>query len=81
MKTRIQIRFKKPFKQLWMDGTHSVDELQDFLIVTGLDAFTAIDVWVGVASMRACGKGLRTQSQMQEIAYVQGWTARTDTPT
>jgi hypothetical protein len=81
MNTRIQIRFKKPFRQLWMDGTHSFDELQDFFIVTGLDAFTAIDVWVGVASMRACGKGLQTQSQMQEIAYVQGRTVSIDTPT
>jgi hypothetical protein len=74
MTARIQIRFKKPFRQLWMDGTHSLDELRDFLIVTGLDAFTTIKVWVGVASMRACGKGLRTPSQMQEIAYVQGRT-------
>ena len=74
MTTRIQIRFKKPFRQLWMDGTHSFDELQDFLIVTGLDAFTTIEAWVGVASMRACGKGLRTPFQMQDVAYVQGRT-------
>ena len=77
--TRIQIRFKKPFRQLWMDGTHSFDELQDFLIVTGLDAFTAIDVWVGIASMRACGKGLQTPSQMQETASVQCLISSVDT--
>ena len=68
LNTRIQINFRREYKQLWMDGTHSFDELQHFLSVTSLDSFTTLDMWVGVASMGARGKGLRTSAEVEELA-------------
>jgi hypothetical protein len=67
LSSRIQIRFKREYKQLWTDGTHSFDQLQHFLTATGLDSFTTLDVWVGIASLGAMGKGLRTPSEIQEL--------------
>lgn len=60
---RIQIRFKREYKQLWMDGTHSFDELQHFLTATGLVSFNTLDVWVGIASLGAAGKDLRVVAE------------------
>ncbi|KAH6621829.1 hypothetical protein C7974DRAFT_211752 [Boeremia exigua] len=67
MAMRVQIRFKRDYKKLWMDGTHSFDELQHFLSLTGLNQCTSFDVWVGIASMCARGKGLCTPTETQEV--------------
>lgn len=64
---RIQIRFKRENKQLWMDDTQSFDELQQFLTTTGLVRFKTLDVWVGVASLGAVGKGLRISTETQKL--------------
>ncbi|KAJ4384923.1 hypothetical protein N0V86_000527 [Didymella sp. IMI 355093] len=76
LSSRIQIRFKREYKQLWMDGTHSFDQLQHFLTATGLMSLTTLDVWVGIASLGAMGKGLRTPSEIQEL----GWLMDRGTP-
>ena len=71
---RLQIRFTNEFKQLWMDGTHSFDELQTFLVKTGLDRLNEMDVQVGLTTMKnkGRGRGLRTKEEQQEINWLLG---------
>jgi hypothetical protein len=64
---RIQIRFKRENKQLWMDDTQSFDELQQFLTATVLVRFKTLDVWVCVASLGAVAKGLRISTETQKL--------------
>lgn len=39
LNTRIQFRSKQNYKQLWVDETHSFDQLQHFRYGTDLNAF------------------------------------------
>ncbi|KAF1849029.1 uncharacterized protein K460DRAFT_279200 [Cucurbitaria berberidis CBS 394.84] len=70
----IQVEFSKQSKQKWMEGTHSLNDLQTFLAETGLDGLTTVDVRVGLTSMRneKRGKGLQTQEERDVIDWLLG---------
>jgi hypothetical protein len=70
----LHITFAQNHKQLWMDGTHSFEELQMLLVETGLNGLTTMDVQVGLISMknRGWGKGLRTREEQQAVDWLLG---------
>ena len=70
----LQITFTKEHEQLWMTGTHSFPELQAFLSETGLDGMKAMDVRVGLTTMKnkGRGRGLRTKEEQHEINWLLG---------
>jgi hypothetical protein len=55
-----------------MHGTHSFKELDAFLKETALGDFMGPYVQVGLASMTARGKGLRTTKQREEVDWLLG---------
>jgi hypothetical protein len=53
----LHVVFSNEHKQLWMDGTHSFHELARFSAEIGLDGLKAMDVRVGLTSMKNKGRG------------------------
>jgi hypothetical protein len=74
----LQVVFSNKHKQLWMDGTHSFEELHHFKADTGLDGIQAMDVRVGLTSSmnKGRGKGLRTKEEEQAIRWLLGRSTR-----
>jgi hypothetical protein len=72
----LHITFAKDHKQVWMNGTHSFEELQMLLMETGLNSLTTMKVRVGLVSMRNTGrsKGLRTKEEQQTVDWLLGRT-------
>lgn len=68
----LQVTLSKDYSKLWMEGTHSFGELEEFLTDTGLDGLNAIDVRVGLTLMKnkGRGKGLRTKDEQKMIDWL-----------
>ncbi|KAH5601452.1 hypothetical protein HBI26_080770 [Parastagonospora nodorum] len=75
----LQLTLNKDYKKLWMEGTHSFRELEEFLADTGLDGLTAMDVRVGLTSTKnkGRGKGLRTKDEQKTIDWLLDRSKRT----
>ncbi|KAF2832699.1 hypothetical protein CC86DRAFT_425310, partial [Ophiobolus disseminans] len=54
----IQTNFAKEHKQLWMDGMHSFDELEEPIDETGLDGLKSMDVRVSLTTMKTRGRSI-----------------------
>ncbi|KAL5116643.1 hypothetical protein ACEQ8H_005392 [Pleosporales sp. CAS-2024a] len=66
------MKFEYCTKEIWMDGTHSFDDVEKLFAETGLDTLTTIDVRVGMTSMRnkERGKGLRTEPEQRTVDWL-----------
>jgi hypothetical protein len=70
----LHILFKKEHRKLWMDGTHEFAQLCELMAETGLDGLAALDVRVGLTSLRnqGLGNGLRTKEEQEAIDWMLG---------
>jgi hypothetical protein len=63
---------------LWMECTHSFEELNTFLVNTGLVELETVDVSVGLTSMKhkGRGRGLHTLEEQQANKWLLGRSMR-----
>jgi hypothetical protein len=74
----LRITIDKEHKQLWMEGTHSFEELQILLTDTGLDTLATMEIRVGLTSMgnKDRGRGLRKQEEQHVVDCLLGRTKK-----
>jgi hypothetical protein len=75
----LQVTLSKDYRKLWMEGTHSFSELEEFLADTGLVGLNTMDVRVGLTWMKnkGSGKGLRTKEEQKTIDWLLNQSKKT----
>jgi hypothetical protein len=66
---RLHVTFAKEHKQLWMEGTHSFEELQVLMSDIDPGGLTTVKVQIGQVSVenKSRGKGLRTKDEQEAV--------------